>query len=220
MPHVCASCVLLVDDDPSIRGLLSRYLGRAGLEALHAEDGIDAVVKLRKVVPRVIICDLQMPRMAGLEFIGVVRRRFPTLPVVAISGGTPCEFPEELKPDRYFEKDFRVFPELVRAVHELARKSPDHIDLPQVIPIRVRPGDAGYIVLTCTDCLREFEVARTTTENQTAEQTAVCPHCEACVPFLIESSAPCLTPHQRPHHHRRSGGTLSTPPQPRRLRRT
>jgi len=107
--ELCASCVLLVDDDPSMRGLLSRYLGRAGLEALHAEDGIDAVVKLRKVVPRVIICDLQMPRMAGLEFIGVVRRRFPTLPVVAISGGTPCEFPEELKPDRYFERIFDYF---------------------------------------------------------------------------------------------------------------
>ena len=220
MAEICAGCVLLVDDDPSMRGLLARYLGRAGLEALHAEDGIDAVVKLRKVVPRVIICDLQMPRMAGLEFIGVVRRRFPTIPVVAISGGTPCEFPQEIEPDLYFEKDLRVFPELVRAVHELARIAPDHIELQQVIPLRVRPGGAGYTVLTCTDCLREFEVARTTTENQTAEQTAVCPHCEACVPFLIESPAPRLTLHQRPHHQRQPAGTLSTHPQPRRLRRT
>jgi len=190
MPQACASCVLLVDDDPSERGLISRCLGKAGFEVLYAEDGIDAVVKLREIVPRVIICDLQMPRMGGLEFIAVVRRRFPTIPVVALSGGTPHEFRQEIKPDRYFEKSIGLIPRLVRAVGELARKAPHRIDLPQVLPVRVRPGDAGSIVLTCTDCLRSFELARTTTQNQTTEQTAVCPDCEACLPFSVESSVP------------------------------
>jgi hypothetical protein len=125
--------------------------------------------------------------MAGLEFIGVVRRRFPAIPVVAITGGIRVEFPEEIKPDRYFDKSIRLFPDFVRAVDELAQKTPDHIDLPEVIPSRICLGGAGGIALTCTDCLRSFEVA--TTEIRTAEQTAACPHCEACVPFLIERPA-------------------------------
>ena len=158
MPEVCANCVLLVDDDPSIRDLLSMHLEKAGFQAIHAEDGIDALVKLRDTLPRVIISDLQMPRMSGFEFIGVVRRRFPTIPVVALSGSIPREFSEEIKPDCWFEKSMQRFPELLQTVNYLARKTPDHVDLPQVIsiPIRTRPGGDGYIVLTCTDCLRSF----------------------------------------------------------------
>ena len=129
---------------------------KAGFEALHAEDGIDALAKLRDTLPKVIISDLQMPRMSGFEFIGVVRRRFPTIPVVAFSGSIPSEFPAEAKPDRYFEKNIRRIPDLLKAVSDLARETPDDIDLPQVvsIPVRVRPDFAGYFMLTCTDCLR------------------------------------------------------------------
>ena len=125
MPEVCASCVLLVDDDPSIRDLLSRQLEKAGFQAIHAEDGIDALVKLRDTLPKVIISDLQMPRMSGFEFIGVVRRRFPTIPVVALSGSIPSEFPGEIKPDCWFEKSMQRFPELMQIVNDLARKTPD-----------------------------------------------------------------------------------------------
>jgi CheY-like chemotaxis protein len=182
-------CVLLVDDDPSIRDLLSRQLAEEGFQTIHAEDGIAALVKLRDTLPKVIISDVQMPRMSGLEFIGVVRRRFPTIPVVALSRSIPREFSEEIKPNCWFEKSMLRFPELLQTVNYLAQKTPEHVYLPQVISIsvRIRPGAAGYILLTCTDCLRSFEVA-STPENGTAEQTAVCPHCQACVPFLIESS--------------------------------
>ena len=191
MAEICAGCVLLVDDDPLMRDLLSRHLEKAGFQTIHAEDGIDALVKLRDTLPRVIIADLKMPRMSGFEFIGVVRRRFPTIPVIALSAWIPSEFSEDIKPDCWFEKSMLEFPELLQTVNYLARNTPDRVDLPQVIgiPIRIRPGGAGYIVLTCTDCLRSFEVA-SVPENRTAEQTAVCTYCEARVPFLIESSAP------------------------------
>ena len=85
MARVCTTCVLIVDDDESMRGLLSRHLTRAGFEALQAVDGIDALAVLRDTLPKVIISDLQMPRMSGPEFIGVVRQRFPTIPVIALS---------------------------------------------------------------------------------------------------------------------------------------
>lgn len=191
MREVCANCVLLVDDDPSIRDLLSKELAKAGFEALHAEDGIDALVKLRDTLPKVIISDLKMPRMSGVEFIGVVRRRFPTIPVVALSGSIVREFSEEINPDCWFEKSMLGFPELLQTVDYLARKTPDHVSIPQVvsIPVRTRPGLASYFMLTCTDCLRPFR-APNPRDNKLVEGTAICTHCEARVPFLIESSTP------------------------------
>lgn len=189
MSEVSASCILLVDDNPSIRNLLSIHLAKAGFEALHAEDGIDALVKLRDTMPRVIISDLKMPRMSGFEFIRVVRRRFPTIPVIALSGWIPSEFSEDIKPDCWFEKSMLGFPELLQTVSYLARKAPNHVDLPQVIsiPVRARPSGDGCMVLTCPDCLRPFELA-ITPGNKVVEQTTLCVYCQAHVPFLIDPS--------------------------------
>jgi len=191
MRDVSANSVLLVDDDPTIRNFLSSQLEEAGFKAQQAEDGIDGLVKLRDKLPKVIISDLQMPRMSGIEFISVVRQRFPCIPVIVLSGSIQRELPEEVRPDRWFRKSVQQVPELLQAVHELARKTPDRAYLPQVIsiPVRTRPDGDGYFVLTCTDCLRLFEVT-STPKNKTVEQTAVCIHCAAVVPFLIESSEP------------------------------
>ena len=191
MRDVSTNSVLLVDDDPAIRDVLSEQLEEAGFEARQAEDGIDGLVKLRDKLPKVIISDLQMPRMSGVEFISVVRRRFPSIPVIVLSGSIQRELPAESKPDRWFEKSAQQIPELLQALHELVRKTPDPANLPQVVstPVRTRVGGAGYIVLTCTDCVRLFQVA-STPENKSVEQTATCTHCEARIPFLIESSEP------------------------------
>jgi CheY-like chemotaxis protein len=191
MRKVSSNSVLLVDDDPTIRNFLSSQLEKAGFKAQQAEDGIDGLVKLRNGLPQVIISDLQMPRMSGIEFVSVVRRRFPSIPVIVLSGSIQREFPEEVKPDRWFRKYARQIPDLLQAVHDLALKTPDRAYLPQVIstPVRTRPDGDGYFVLTCTDCLRLFQVT-SAPENKTVERTAVCVHCEARVPFLIESSEP------------------------------
>ncbi|MGO8788300.1 MAG: response regulator [Terriglobia bacterium] len=189
MREVCPNCVLLVDDDPSIRDLLSMRLEQAGFEARQAEDGIDGLVKLRDELPKVIISDLEMPRMSGLEFISVVRRRFPSIPVIVLSGSVPAEVSVEIKPDRWIEKSARQIPKLLQAVHDLVRKTPDSADFPQVVttPVRVRPGFAGYFILTCTDCLRTFR-ATITPENKRVDRIAICTYCEASVPYLIEST--------------------------------
>ncbi len=191
MRDVSANSVLHVDDDPTIRSFLSSQLEKAGFKAQQAEDGIDGLVKLRDKLPKVIISDLQMPRMSGIEFISVVRRRFPSIPVIVLSGSIQREFPEEVKPDRWFRKYAQQIPELLRAVHDLASKTPDRAYIPQVIstPVRTLPGGAGYFFLTCTDCLRLFQVT-STPENKTVERIAVCLHCDARVPFLVESSTP------------------------------
>jgi CheY-like chemotaxis protein len=191
MRNVFTNSVLLVDDNPTIRNILSRELQEAGFQAQQAEDGIDGLVKLRDKLPKVIISDVHMPRMSGIEFISVVRQRFPSIPVIVLSDQVNTNFLSKVKPDRWFEKSGPLFPELLQAVKDLARKTPDRAYLPQVIstPVRTRPGGGAYFGLTCTDCLRLFQVA-STPKDKTVERTAVCVYCEACVPFIVESSDP------------------------------
>jgi CheY-like chemotaxis protein len=191
MREVSENSVLLVDDDPSIREILSLELQEAGFKAQLAEDGIDGLVKLWGELPKVIISDLQMPRMSGIEFVSVVRRRFPCIPVIVLSGSIPRELPVEIKPDRWFEKSAQRIPELLQAIHDLAQEAPGRTYLPQMIsaPVRAYAGFAGYFILTCTDCLRTFR-ATSTPKNKRVDRTAICTYCEARVPYLIESAEP------------------------------
>ena len=78
--------ILVVDDDESVRGVFSLILQKEGYEVTAASNGFDALLKLKEVVPDVIISDLNMPEMSGFEFLSVVRRRFPKISVIASSG--------------------------------------------------------------------------------------------------------------------------------------
>ena len=78
--------ILFVDDEPGMREMVAMLLSEEGYEVLTAVDGLDALAQLRSVTPNLILSDLNMPRMSGFEFLSVVRRRFPSIPVIAISG--------------------------------------------------------------------------------------------------------------------------------------
>ncbi len=57
-----------------------------GYEVLLAGDGFEGLLALKQSLPDIIISDLSMPNMNGFEFLSVVRRRFPIIPVIVISG--------------------------------------------------------------------------------------------------------------------------------------
>src|SRR5438067_12386446 len=79
--------ILVVDDDESVRDVFTVMLQETGYEVATAENGFDALLKLKEVViPDVIISDLNMPKMSGFELLSVVRRRFPKISVIASSG--------------------------------------------------------------------------------------------------------------------------------------
>src|SRR6185312_9319180 len=86
MPNTPKTRVLIVDDDPSIRATVSMLLAARGYDVQSAADGFDALLQMKSQVPDVIISDLNMPQMSGFEFLSVVRRRFPQILVVAMSG--------------------------------------------------------------------------------------------------------------------------------------
>ena len=78
-------CVLVVDDDPSIRKLVSIALQSEGLNVLAASDGKEALDLVDQTSPRVIILDVQMPVMSGPEFLEEARSRGIESPVVILS---------------------------------------------------------------------------------------------------------------------------------------
>lgn len=79
--------ILVVDDDPDFRSVLCRALSHVGYDVLDAPNGRTALQLLGTRGVDLVITDVLMPEMEGVEFIDQLRRRYPTLPVVAVSGG-------------------------------------------------------------------------------------------------------------------------------------
>lgn len=77
--------VLIVDDDPEPRQLLDDFLTSSGYTTRLASSAIDAIGKLDSSVD-VVVTDYQMPIMNGGDLLSIVRKKFPNLPVIGISG--------------------------------------------------------------------------------------------------------------------------------------
>lgn len=80
--------VLLVDDDPHIRAVLQAALVEHGHEVVQARDGREGLRLLRRAPCDVVLTDILMPEMDGLELLRGVLREFPAVRVVAMSGGS------------------------------------------------------------------------------------------------------------------------------------
>jgi CheY-like chemotaxis protein len=150
--------ILFVDDDPILRQLSTGLFSANDYEVCTASDGLEALELLKQCLPDLIISDLRMPRMSGFEFLSIVRRRFPAMPLIAISG----EFLSAGDPalgiaDVFFAKGDYSPQQLVQRVGELIAHPLEHRGL-ETPPIWVPVSPSGEIVLTCTDCLRSFAV--------------------------------------------------------------
>ena len=78
--------ILVVDDEPIVRNLVRRTLERAGHEVADAEDGEVALAANREQSFDLVIADLFMPVMDGLQLIVQLREEYPRIQVIAISG--------------------------------------------------------------------------------------------------------------------------------------
>ena len=61
--------VLIVDDSPSVRKEVAQALAKVGYTVIEAVDGADGIVKIDNERPAAVICDVNMPRMNGLEML-------------------------------------------------------------------------------------------------------------------------------------------------------
>jgi DNA-binding response OmpR family regulator len=77
--------VLVVDDDPTVAEVLLEYLRRDGFEAAHAVDGIAALAVAEAAPPDLVVLDLMLPGIDGLEVCRRLRARRPELPIVMLT---------------------------------------------------------------------------------------------------------------------------------------
>lgn len=80
--------ILIIDDDALLRSVLARALTYAGHTVIQAADGRQGVDLVRATEVDVAVTDLIMPVQEGVETIITLRRDKPTLPIIAMSGGT------------------------------------------------------------------------------------------------------------------------------------
>ncbi len=85
--HPVGSKILVVEDDESMRELLRMHLSAAGYDVRIAEDGIAAGYAVLKTTPDLIICDIEMPNMDGLQFVAALRedKSLPKIPVIFLT---------------------------------------------------------------------------------------------------------------------------------------
>jgi CheY-like chemotaxis protein len=181
------SRLLVVDDEPSMRQMMSKLLVSRGYEVLTAQDGFDALSQLKGRLPDLIISDLNMPRMSGFELLAIVRQRFPQLPTIAISGDM---FSDEssigLVADAFLFKGSYTNDQLASAIAKLisappGRAQPAATDLePNWIP---RDAE-GYLLMKCRNCLRSFPLQAGNMNGGLHKIT--CPWCQANLQFRID----------------------------------
>ena len=85
--------VLVVDDQMELRTLFQRVLEHGGYTVVAAEGGIEAVRATESWTPDIVLLDMAMPQMDGLEFLRTVRRRpgWQNVPVIVLSGMLTAE---------------------------------------------------------------------------------------------------------------------------------
>ena len=78
--------ILVVDDESVIRQLLVRTISRAGYQVSEAADGVEALEYLARSHVDIVISDIKMPRMDGMDLLAEIRRQYPHVSVVLITG--------------------------------------------------------------------------------------------------------------------------------------
>lgn len=115
--------ILVVDDDDSILALVDAVLGDAGYRVLTTENGREALRQLDLLAIDLVLLDIVMPDKDGIETVQEIRRQYPNLPVVVMSGSGPSStylrMAQKLGATEILPKPFAI-DELVALVDRLA----------------------------------------------------------------------------------------------------
>ena len=121
MPRQFDYRMLIVDDDTVFCEIADELFSTLGYTVRCADDGFQALAIMKQALPDIIICDLNLPKMSGFELLSIIRRRFPQIPVIAMSGEyTGTDLPPGVIADAYLQKGGEHSPEvLVSKIREL-----------------------------------------------------------------------------------------------------
>ncbi len=202
-PEAPKTHLLVVEDEPLIRRLFSMLLTSAGYSVAEADNGFAALEEIRRQRPALILSDLNMPRMTGFELLSIIRRRFPSIHVIAMSGAfTGDRVPSGVAADAFYEKSGRPISTLVQVIQGLleeAGKLPaqdpvNPADDPQIalwVSRRGTPIVEPYILLSCPECLRSFPHSLGPPSSSEPSQptmqvlNAPCVFCQASISYAL-----------------------------------
>ncbi len=128
--------ILIVDDDEYFVKLLADELGDEGYTTKHASNGVEAILVLKHLKPSLIILDIVMPVMDGMEVLGPIVRRYEDVPVILHSSYD--DFKKDFKSwsaDAYLVKspDFRELKGVIRSLlSKNRRRRPSRLPQPGV----------------------------------------------------------------------------------------
>jgi len=207
--------VLVVDDDQPVREILVRLLQRSGYQVSSAAHGFDALLQLKRTVPDILITDLEMPQMSGFELMSVVRRRFPQVAVIAMSGAYDSgnAVPGGVIADAFFAKGKCSTEEMLKTVEELrgvsAKLLAEHQSKSAPVWVPRNGHDShgtAYVALTCTECLRSFPLNVVYEDLRKIKETP-CIFCHNAVRYVIDFSLGVAGP--RPEARKEHEGTAA-----------
>lgn len=108
--------ILIADDDPIVRLTVSEFLEAAGHSVLEANDGQEALDMLATIQIDLLIVDMLMPNMDGLETILALRKAGSGVPIIAISSGGRMDRSTLLRPAAVFGANATLSKPLLRDV--------------------------------------------------------------------------------------------------------
>ena len=83
--------ILIIDDEPEICRMVAEFLFDAGYSASCALNGPDGLAMIKKDLPSLVLLDVGMPGMDGIEVMRLIHEQFPSLPVVILTGNKDTE---------------------------------------------------------------------------------------------------------------------------------
>ena len=190
MPDEMAD-IVVVDDNDVLLSFVdhSRGIRRvAGYTVRTAADGFAALVEIRKRAPDILVSDLNMPRMSGFELLSVVRRRFPQIVVIAMSGGySGATVLPAIPADAFYAKGTCRLAELFQMVKAMDNRQ-DVLEARATAPIWVQGIPIAYssisgVLVSCPECLRAFSQFLPAVNVFGWERQ--CPHCLESVHLAI-----------------------------------
>jgi CheY-like chemotaxis protein len=184
--------ILLVDDNELILKAYSALLKSVGYTVDAAENGVEALRSLRENIPDLIVSDLDMPVMSGFEFLSIVRRRFSSVKVVAMSGAfAESSIPTGLCADAFYPKGKNSPSVLLDIIafmlsREYSGQSRSVATTAPFWTAKILHGapENFSILLSCPDCFRSFPNNFTEANPLLVQQTK-CIYCGGEINYSV-----------------------------------
>jgi DNA-binding response OmpR family regulator len=118
--------ILIVDDEAAVRDAVDVMLSLEGHAVIHAEDGVKALESIKKNLPDLVICDIEMPNLKGFDVLEELRKNhaISNIPIIFLTGKTDISYlvqAMQLNVNDFLTKPFTE-QELVAAINVQLKK--------------------------------------------------------------------------------------------------